>query len=321
MDRLKGKVALITGAGTGVGRACMKLFAAEGAKVVGVSRTQTNLDETLAMVKAIPGEGKVVAADLSKPEGAEKAVTDTLAGFGRIDILVNCAGVGYSWLEKSPGSMGPVDDTTPEKWREVMAINLDSMFYMCRLVVPQMKKQKGGSIVTVTSISGFQGLPVAHTYTAAKGAAINLTRSIAITYCNDGIRANCIAPGFIKTPMVELVLSLFDDPVMADRLTPHEAPRYSRGNGLWLPVLCFRRIDILSGFGAGDRRRHDSPPIEALATSRSPLGIRRRLWPGRDRSAQRANPALRCAAYRRHRDGRRAPRCSPSGARAAPFSE
>ena len=78
MDRLKGKVALITGAGTGVGRACMKLFAAEGAKVVGVSRTQTNLDETLAMVKAIPGEGKVVAADLSKPEGAQKAVTDTL---------------------------------------------------------------------------------------------------------------------------------------------------------------------------------------------------------------------------------------------------
>ena len=84
-----------------------------------------------------------------------------------------------------------------------MAINLDSLFYMCRLVIPQMKKQKGGSIVNVTSISGLLGLSVAHTYTAAKGAAINLTRSIAITYCNDSIRANCIAPGFIKTPMVE----------------------------------------------------------------------------------------------------------------------
>ena len=258
MDRLKGKVALITGAGTGVGRACMKLFAAEGAKVVGVSRTQTNLDETLAIVKAIPGEGKVVAADLSKPEGAEKAVTDTLAGFGRIDILVNCAGVGYSWLEKSPGSMGPVDDTTPEKWREVMAINLDSMFYMCRLVVPQMKKQKGGSIVTVTSISGLQGLPVAHTYTAAKGAAINLTRSIAITYCNDGIRANCIAPGFIKNSDGRVGFEPVRRSGDGRQTQPHEAPRYSRGNGLWLPVLCFRRIDILSGFGAGDRRRHDS---------------------------------------------------------------
>jgi NAD(P)-dependent dehydrogenase (short-subunit alcohol dehydrogenase family) len=202
----------------------MKLFAAEGAKVVGVSRTRSNLDETLAMVKAIPGEGQVVAADLSMPEGAEKAVAETLASFGRIDVLVNSAGVGYSWLEKSPGSMGPVDDTTPVKWREVMALNIDSMFYMCRLVVPQMKKQNGGSIVTVTSISGLQGLPVAHTYTAAKGAAINLTRSIAITYCNDGVRANCIAPGFIDTPMVASVLGLFDDPAMADRLCPMKRP-------------------------------------------------------------------------------------------------
>lgn len=136
MDRLKGKVALITGAGTGVGRACMKLFAAEGAKVVGVSRTQSNLDETLSQVKAAGGEGQVVAADLSKPEGADKAMEETLKSFGRVDVLVNSAGVGYSWLAKSPGSMGPVDDTTPEKWGEVMAINLDSLFLMCRLAIP-----------------------------------------------------------------------------------------------------------------------------------------------------------------------------------------
>ena len=190
MDRLKGKIALITGAGTGVGRACMKLFSAEGAKVVGVSRTKSNLDETLAQVKAAGGEGRIVPADLSKPDGAEKAVTETVNIFGRIDILVNSAGVGYSWLEKSPGSMSAVDDTTPEKWAEVMALNLDSLFYMCRLVIPQMKKQGGGSIVNVTSISGFQGLPGAHTYTAAKGAAINLTRSLGITYCGDNIRVN-----------------------------------------------------------------------------------------------------------------------------------
>ncbi|HZZ63518.1 MAG TPA: SDR family oxidoreductase [Roseiarcus sp.] len=224
MDRLKGKIALITGAGTGVGRACMKLFAAEGARVVGVARTKATLEETLSLVKNVGGEGIVVAADLSKPEGAETASKATMNQYGRIDVLVNSAGVGYSWLEKSPGSMGPVDDTTPEKWREVMAINLDSTFYMCRLVIPQMKTQKSGSIVNVTSISGFQGLPAAHTYTAAKGAAINLTRSLAITYCGDGIRANCIAPGFIDTPMVAPVLGLFDDPAMADRLTPMKRP-------------------------------------------------------------------------------------------------
>ena len=224
MDRLKGKVALITGAGTGVGRASMKLFAAEGAKVVGVSRTKSNLDESLMQVEAAGGDGHVVAADLSKPEGAEKAMAEAIKTYGRVDILVNSAGVGYSWLEKSPGSMGPVDDTTPEKWAEVMAINLDSVFHMCRLAIPQMKKQGGGSIVNVTSISGFQGLPVAHTYTAAKGAAINLTRSLAITYCGDNIRVNCIAPGFIDTPMVANVMGLFNDPAMADRLTPMKRP-------------------------------------------------------------------------------------------------
>jgi len=224
MDRVKGKIALITGAGTGVGRACMNLFSSEGAKVVGVSRTQSNLDETLRQVKDAGGEGLVVAADLATGEGAERAISAALKAYGRIDILVNCAGVGYSWLEKSPGSMGPIDDTTPEKWAEVMAINLDSIFHMCRLTIPQMRKQGGGSIVNVTSISGFQGLPVAHTYTAAKGAAINLTRSLAITYCGENIRANCIAPGFIKTPMVESVLGLFDDPAMAERLCPMKRP-------------------------------------------------------------------------------------------------
>ena len=224
MDRLKGKVALITGAGTGVGRACMKLFAAEGAKVVGVSRTKSNLDESLMQVEAAGGDGHVVAADLSKPEGAEKAMAEAIKTYGRVDILVNSAGVGYSWLEKSPGSMGPVDDTTPEKWAEVMAINLDSVFHMCRLAIPHMKKQGGGSIVNVTSISGFQGLPAAHTYTAAKGAAINLTRSLAITYCGDNIRVNCIAPGFIDTAMVAPLLGLFNDPAMADRLTPMKRP-------------------------------------------------------------------------------------------------
>jgi NAD(P)-dependent dehydrogenase (short-subunit alcohol dehydrogenase family) len=224
MDRLKGKVALITGAGSGVGRASMKLFAAEGAKVVGVSRTKSNLDESLRQVQAAGREGQIVAADLSKPDGAEKAMAEALEAYGRVDILLNSAGVGYSWLEKSPGSMGPVDDTTPEKWAEVMAINLDSVFHMCRLAIPQMKKQGGGSIVNVTSISGFQGLPVAHTYTAAKGAAINLTRSLAITYCGDNIRVNCIAPGFIDTPMVADVMGIFADPSMADRLTPMKRP-------------------------------------------------------------------------------------------------
>lgn len=224
MNRLKDKVAIITGAGTGVGRACMKLFAAEGAKVVGISRTQANLDETLGMVKAAGGEGIVAAADLAKEDGAATSFAAALRAYGRVDIVVNAAGVGYSWMEKSPGSMNDVATTTAEKWHEVMAINLDSCFYMCREAVLQFRKQGGGAIVNVTSISGLQGLPVAHTYTAAKGAAINLTRSLCVAYAADNIRANCVAPGFIATPMVAAVLHLFDDPNMADRLTPMHRP-------------------------------------------------------------------------------------------------
>lgn len=218
--RLKDKVALITGAGTGVGRACMEIFAAEGAKVIGISRTQKNLDEALAAVRARGGDGAVIAADLSKADAADTAVEAALKLYGRIDILVNSAGVGYNHEASSPGSMADVVNTTPEKWAEVMNINLGSMFYMCRAVLPHMLERKAGAIVNVTSISGFQGLPGAHTYTAAKGGMINLTRSLCVAYAKDGIRANAIAPGFIATRMVADFLPLFEDEKVADSITP-----------------------------------------------------------------------------------------------------
>ncbi|MGA8708784.1 MAG: SDR family oxidoreductase, partial [Steroidobacteraceae bacterium] len=224
MGRVRQKVAVITGAGTGVGRACMQLFAAEGAKVVGVSRTQRNLDETLEHLRGAGGVGMVLARDLSTDSGAEEVVQAALKAYGRVDILVHAAGVGYSWMVKSPGSMNDVAETTPDKWREVMRINLDSYYLTARAVVPRMKAQGGGAIVAVTSISGLQGLASAHAYTAAKGGAINLTRSLCVAYAKDNIRANCIAPGFIDTPMVASIINLFDDPDMAERLAPMRRP-------------------------------------------------------------------------------------------------
>jgi meso-butanediol dehydrogenase / (S,S)-butanediol dehydrogenase / diacetyl reductase len=193
MGRVENKIALITGAGAGIGRACMAMFAKEGATVCGVSRTQANLEETLARVTAGGGKGSVISADLSTPEGAEKAVNECVKRYGRIDILINAAGVGYSWRHTSIGSMDPVHSTPIDKWREVMAINLDSVFYMCRLVVQQMKKQGHGSIVNVASIFGLGGAPDAHTYTASKGAIINLTRSMSVAYVDDHIRCNVVA--------------------------------------------------------------------------------------------------------------------------------
>ncbi len=219
--RVEGKITIVTGAGTGIGQAAMVLFGREGSKVVGVSRTQSALDKTLAMTQEAGGEGMVIARDLSVVEGAEAVIEATMKTYGRIDILVQVAGVGWSGgQDQSPGSMNDVANTTPEKWHEVMSINLDSCFYMCRGVVPIMQKQGAGSIVNVASISGFVGMTTAHTYCAGKGATINLTRSMAATYAMDGIRANCVCPGYTDTPMIAPVMGMFDDAATADVLTP-----------------------------------------------------------------------------------------------------
>jgi NAD(P)-dependent dehydrogenase (short-subunit alcohol dehydrogenase family) len=212
MARLEGKIALITGAGTGIGRACMELFAKEGAIVFGISRTQSNLEETLSLVQVLGGTGKTFSADLSQPDEVQNAIDDCLQSFGRIDVLLNAAGVGYNLRESSEGSMDPIDTTPIDKWKEVMASNLDSVFYVSRLVIKQMKLQQKGSVVNISSIFGLGGAPDAHTYTATKGAIINLTKSMAVAYVDDNIRCNVVAPGFVQTQMVESVIPvLFSD--------------------------------------------------------------------------------------------------------------
>jgi NAD(P)-dependent dehydrogenase (short-subunit alcohol dehydrogenase family) len=224
VGRVDGKIALVTGASSGIGRECMVMFSREGATVFGVSRTQSNLDESLRQVEAAGGRGSVFSADLSDPDQAEAAVARAIEEYGRIDILINAAGVGYSLKDTSIGSMDPIDTTPIDKWREVMAINLDSLFYVSRLVIRQMKKQRQGSIVNVASIFGLGGAPDAHTYTASKGAIINLTRSMAVAYVDDGIRSNCVAPGFVTTQMVEIVLDYLFSEENAQATSPMKRP-------------------------------------------------------------------------------------------------
>jgi NAD(P)-dependent dehydrogenase (short-subunit alcohol dehydrogenase family) len=199
----------------------MQLFAREGAKVVGVARRQAVLEQVLANVEAEGGEGAIVAADLSVESEAQAMLDAAIARYRRIDVLVNCAGVGYAYRDVRPGSMDPIDTTSSELWDEVMAINLGSAVYMIRLVIPVMRQHEGGSIVNVASISGFTGLTAAHTYTAA---LINLTRSLAITYARDGIRSNVVAPGFVDTPMIEAVIGMFDDETLRWQLSPMGRP-------------------------------------------------------------------------------------------------
>jgi NAD(P)-dependent dehydrogenase (short-subunit alcohol dehydrogenase family) len=222
--RLAGRVAIVTGASSGVGAATLGLFAREGARVVGVARRQAVLDDILERLVGESGEGIVVATDLQDPTGAERAVGAAIESYGQVDVLVNCAGVGYSYRNVRPGSMDPLETTSPELWDEVMAINLGSAVNMARAVIPPMRAQGGGSIVNVASISGVTGLTSAHAYTAAKGALINLSRSLAITYTRDGIRSNVVAQGFIDTPMVADAVGVFDDEDLRWQISPMGRP-------------------------------------------------------------------------------------------------
>ncbi|MEM1140904.1 MAG: SDR family NAD(P)-dependent oxidoreductase [Pseudomonadota bacterium] len=220
MGRLSGKIAIVTGAGSGIGQACAEVFAKEGAKVACVNRTQSKSDAVAASIEKAGGTAISLGADVSVEAECEAAIKATVDHFGRVDILVNGAGVGYSWGEKSPGSMNPVDTTPTDKWHEVMGINLHSLYYMSKHTIPHMKAAGGGSIIHVASVVGLVGLADAHAYCTAKGAIINLARSMALAYADDKIRTNALCPGFTETPMIESVMSVFDDPASAKALSP-----------------------------------------------------------------------------------------------------
>lgn len=220
MGRVSGKVAMITGAGGGLGKACMELFAAEGASVAGVGRTRETLDEAVAAAKSKGAEAIAIAADLADADAAGRAVAETVERFGRLDILVHAAAVGYSWEEKSPGTMRAIDQTPPDKWREVMGLNLDAAYLIARAAIPQMQRQGGGSIVFVGSAAALRGVPDAHAYAVAKAGVHNLVKAMAVTYVKDGIRTNCLSAGPIDTPMTANLKELFSNPDTAQMLSP-----------------------------------------------------------------------------------------------------
>ena len=218
--RVQDKITIITGAGTGIGAACFELFAREGATVIGCGRRLAPLEENLAKVTAAGGTGMVVPADLSKLEDAERVINETIKTYGRVDILVHAASVGWSWSHTSANSMNDVATTPPDKWHEVIGINLNAAYYMCHGVLPGMLAQGSGALVMVASISGMVGMQTAHTYCSAKGGVINMVRSMANTYAKQGVRSNCVCPGYTDTPMIADVMYLFDDEQVANNLTP-----------------------------------------------------------------------------------------------------
>ncbi|MGY4507947.1 SDR family oxidoreductase [Bradyrhizobium sp. USDA 3650] len=187
--RLQGRTAIITGAGSGIGRASAKLFAEEGAHLALVDRDPAGLQETLSLV----GGATAYVGDVGDASFAETVVGDVMARHGRLDVIMTAAGFSCG---------GTVLTTSPDDWDAVFRTNVGGTWLWARAAVPQMQRQNSGSIITLASQLAIAGGKDNSAYIAAKGAIISLTRTMAVDFAADGIRVNAIAPGAIDTPML-----------------------------------------------------------------------------------------------------------------------
>lgn len=203
--RVEGRVALVTGAGLGIGRAAAVRLAEEGATVIASSRTLSHAEDTCDEAEATGAKRpEAIALDVSDPTAIDGVVHDVASRHGRIDVMVANAGID---LPHAPSA----DETTDEEWDRVFAVNATGLFRCCRAVVPLMPP--GGSIVTVASINSFVAWSNDAAYTASKGAAMQFTRSLALDVVGRGIRANCVCPGVIDTPLTRAFIDVAGDPV------------------------------------------------------------------------------------------------------------
>jgi len=194
MARLQNKVALITGAASGIGLACAQRYASEGAVVIG-----TDIQDREDWCSLVGGDPENALYKLDVTDGAaQKAIADDLiTRFGRIDILLTAAGVGAG---------GPINMLDEDAWDKVVDINLKGTFLSIKAVIDQMMAQRSGSIITIASVEGINGTGGGSAYNASKGGVVLLSKNVAIDYGRLGIRCNAICPGFIETPMLESVM-------------------------------------------------------------------------------------------------------------------
>lgn len=219
MNRLKEKVVLITGIGSGIGRATAMIFAQEGAKVVGADINQEKGIEVIEAIKRAGGEAIFVKADVSETSDVKRLVKKALV-YGRIDVLFNNAGVEL---------VKKLKDTTEEEWDRIIKINLRSTFLCCKYVIPEMIKRGGGVIINNSSVAGLVG-SFSSAYSASKGAIIALTKTLAVELASDNIRVNCICPGAIETPMLHRVLRKQGDPelIRRERIKSYPMRRFGK---------------------------------------------------------------------------------------------
>jgi len=198
---MKDKICVITGAGSGIGRATAVLFAKEGAKVVLNGRREANTVETLRLVKEAGGQAIAVVGNMTDEVDVKALIDKAIEAYGRIDVLFNNAGVGYS----SGINFGPVQGVPTSEWEKVFAINLNSVFFATKYALPYMIAQKYGVVLNNASINGVVGCG-AETYSATKGGMLAFTRACAVENGKHNIRINCVSPGATQTPMIDDLL-------------------------------------------------------------------------------------------------------------------
>jgi NAD(P)-dependent dehydrogenase (short-subunit alcohol dehydrogenase family) len=212
MARLQGKVAVITGAGSGIGRVAASLFAAEGAQVVVADVMGDHAEAAVADIEGAGGTATAVTVDVSDEAQVGAMIDHAVSTYGGVHVLFNNAGI-------FPADDGGILDTPPETWQKVMEVNLKGVWLGCRAAVPAMLDSGGGSIINVASFVALVGAATAQmAYTASKGGVLAMTRELAVEYARKGIRANSICPGPIETPLLAELLS---DPARRQRRLVH----------------------------------------------------------------------------------------------------
>lgn len=196
--RLKNKVTIITGGGTGIGRGLASMFAREGSYVAVCGRRRELLEETVNLINRSGGEAIYSIADVGSLEDIESLVETVIMKWGKVDVLVNNAGI---YIPRD------ITSTSEEEWDDVMRTDVKSVFLMSKSILPHMLKQGKGKIINISSIAGLVGFEKSAAYCAAKGAVVNLTREMALDYAPLGIGINTIAPGVIESDMTRSLLS------------------------------------------------------------------------------------------------------------------